>query len=404
LARFTKYVGAAGTRLPAALSFLVATAAIASAQAAAGSRTLPVAATTRHQVSVFGAARSYSLGDTAITERLGGLFYDARYGRFRVRADGTTLSYTAPPGSISGTTPITGRLDFAYGDRDTVTVYGRTASSPMFLDSVQTDAIGAAATATIDLESFWLGTPRMVGGRFAFGRDVGSAVLSLRGAVELEPRPAGTEPIYWRGISWLGGATIAADAGETMLELRADVRASIADSLAGRNLFPGGGLVMLRGSLRRGFLNPIDPLAEDGDLTVSAFYSRTIAADRNNQPNRLVQSGSFVGAFSTLALPWREMTFLPSLELLREASHAEGESELDASNGSAWATRLGIAAIAPVGSRFDLMPEVGWATGSINADYVREVEGRGGAPTLQPISLSSVTRGWWARLELTVTY
>jgi hypothetical protein len=364
----------------------------------------PPRATSSQQISVFGAARSYSLGDTAITERLGGVLYDARYRRFRLRADGTTLSYSAPPGSISGTTPIAGRLDYAYGPRDSVTIYGRTASTPMFLDSAQTDAIGAAATATIDLESFWLGTPGMVGGRVAFGRDMGGAVLSLRGAVEMEPRPSGTEPIYWRGVSYLGGATIAGDVGDVMLELRADVRASVADSLGGRNLFPGGGLVMVRGMVRRGFLNPIDPLAEDGDITVSTFYSRTIAAERNNQPNRLVQSGSFVGAFSTLALPWREMTFLPSLELLRESSSAEGESEADASTGSAWATRLGIAAIAPIGSRFDLMPEFGFATGSINADYVREVDARGGGTTFEPISVSTNTRGWWARLELTVTY
>jgi hypothetical protein len=329
--------------------------------------------------------------------------YDARYNRVRLRADGTTLSYTAPPGSLSGTTPIAGRLDFAYGARDSVTVYGRTASSPMFLDSAQTDAIGAAATATIDLESFWLGTPGMVGGRVAFGRDVGSAVLSLRGAVEMEPRPSGTEPIYWRGISWLGGATVAGYAGDVALEMRADVRASVADSLGGRNLFPGGGLVMVRGTVRRGFLNPIDPLAEDGDITVSTFYSRTIAAERNNQPNRLVQSGSFMGAFSTLALPWRDMTFLPALELLRESSSAEGDSEADASTSSAWATRLGITAIVPVGARFDLMPEAGFATGSINADYFREVIPPGG-PRLEQVSVSTVTRGWWARLELTVTY
>jgi hypothetical protein len=359
--------------------------------------------TTRQELSLAGGARSYSIDDTTITERIGSLIYDGRRGRYRLRLDGTLVRYTAPPGSVNGTSPISIRLDRAVGSRDSVSVYGRTASSPTFLSTTETDAIGAAATSTIDLEAFWLGTPAMIGARAAGGRELGGTVVSLRAAVESEPRPSGTEPIYWRGTTIAGGATVAAGLGNIDLSLRADVRQSFADSLGGRNLFPGGGLLMVRGAASRSFLNPIDALADDADLSLSAFYSQNIGNDRNTQPNRLIQSGAFVAAAATLALPWRDEVFLPSVEFLRESSTSKGSSVLDNSTGNAYSTRMGLGALIPLTSVFDIMPDFGYAFGSVNANYMRSTTGGTGA-RFEQVNLSSPVRGWWVRLELTANY
>jgi hypothetical protein len=304
---------------------------------------------------------------------------------------------------------VSGRLDVALGARDSVSFYGRTASTPMHLDSAQTDAIGAAATSTIDLDAFWLGTPSVLAVRAAFGRAVSSdtsaaTVVSVRGAIEVEPRPNGTTPIYWRGTTVAGGASLSGRSGDVSLGLRVDVRTSFADSLGGRNLFPGGGLVIVRATADHSFLNPIDMLAEDADVNVAAFYSRSIAANRNNQPNRLIQTGDFLGASTTLALPWRDAVFLPNVELLRESSTTAGSRTTLPVTGVGWAGRIGLDAIIPLSTTFHLMPGAGYAIGDVSASYTRTLTIRPGVSAVQRVAVSSPVRGWSVRLELTAGY
>ncbi|MEP6692046.1 MAG: hypothetical protein ABJD07_12880 [Gemmatimonadaceae bacterium] len=341
-----------------------------------------------------------------MSERNGIVSYDMTGPRFRLRLDGTGLRYVAPGSTINGSTPIAGRLDFVLRPGDTLTFVGQTGSNPAQLDSAQAAAIGHAGSSAIDLESFAFGAPAMFGGRGAFAFPVGDLVLSLRGGIEAEPRPSAREPVYWQGTTMLGGVTLAGDAGPARLAARVDVRRSFADSLGGKNLFPGGGSVTTHASLDSPLSNPFDDLGEDLDLRLSAFYSSPFGDTRNDQPNRLIPLGNTLGTFASLAVPVSDWILSPSIQYIRETSSADAVvgAIYQRSSAAGWSASFGLDALIPLTSVFDLAPQVGYVTGNVEASFGQSVVRRRGRPIGRTSAFSHGVRGWWAGLDLTASF
>ena len=180
-------------------------------------------------------------------------------------------------------------------------MFARSSSDPLTLSPRQTSALSTAGTSTVDLESAGFGTPAIGGGRLALAFPLGNLVLATRAGVEAEPRPNATSPVYWRGTTLRGGLALTASTGETSVTASVDATRSTADSLSGRNLFPGGGSVTLQVLAQLSVLDPFDPL-EDERWPVRAvvFYGRPYGNDRADQPNLLIPQGDLLGALTAM--------------------------------------------------------------------------------------------------------
>ncbi len=362
------------------------------------------------QVLTFGISyRGYHIGDTAVSERGVPVSYELSATRLRFQLDATSLRYAAPASAIAGNSPLSGRLELISRRGDTLALVGSSGSRPAYLDAVQAAALGAAPSATIPLEAFSFGTPPMFGAHTAVGFTVGEAVLSLRGGVESEPRPAGTLPVYWRGTTLLGGATLTGDAGDTRLSAGIDYSRSSGDSLGGRNLFPGGGELTALGSLAGGVTNPFDDLGDDMDARLSVFVSHPFGDARNDQPNLLVPLGNTMGATGSLAVPNGIVVWSPSLDLTRESSAWTRTAVLthasQRNTATAWVANLGLDAIVTISSFADLTPRIGYAVGSVDASVSQSgLTARRGRPVSRSASFTDAVRGWWTGMELSVSW
>jgi len=352
----------------------------------------------RQTLTIHSALRRYRVGETRVAEEAAPISYRVVAGHAIVGLELTPVSYSAVSTSLQGSTPFAARLDYRLGTRDTLRIYGRTASSPRSLNTNETAALGAAGTPTLDVDSFSLGTPALVGGRFAHDIPARSATTTFQGAVELEPRPGGTNPVYWRGTTVKGGAAVATATGETRFTAALDVSRSAADSLSGRNLFPGGGSVSVSAS-------GTGPLREDS-LTywqLFGFYFRPVATARPDQPNRLIPVGDFMSVYSSISVPVGLVFLWPSVEISREASHtgtrAGGTEERIA--GSGWTTKTGVELTLPVGRGVDLTPGAGYVFGSVGASFTTTTPQLFGPPIVATDAFSDRIRGWWLSLEFT---
>ena len=361
---------------------------------------------TSQTIVLGGTARSYKIGDTTVSERVGGMTYTISSARFRLRVEGTALRYGAFSDTISGSLPASARLDVIPLFGDTVTVFARTASRPGSLNSRQTEALGNAGTATLDLDAFQLGTPAVAGGGVALAYPVGSLVLGVRGGLELEPRPSGTNPIYWRGTTFKGGVSLTGASGENQLTASVNLSSSTGDSLGGRNLFPGGGTLAMQVVTDIAIPNMVDALDEPWPLRAAVFYSQPFNDTRNNQPDRLIPRGSVVGGLASILIPAGATLLTPSLQLLRESSsdqitQSSSRSGIDASG---WTASFGLGASVPLGTYLAFEPEAGYTTGNVAATFTQTVLGLGGRPISTASQFNDSIRGGWLTLELRASF
>jgi hypothetical protein len=361
-----------------------------------------------HQAIVLGATvRSYRIGDTTVNERVGGATYSLSAGRLRLNLDGSALRYAAAPDTISGSLPGSARVDYLLRPGDTVSVFARTASRPGALSSRQTAAVGSAGTSTLDLDAFQLGTPPVGGGGVALAFPVGSLVLGVRGGLEAEPRPTGSNPVYWRGTTVKGGLSLTGASGDNQLTGSVDVSRSSGDSLGGRNLFPGGGTVSLELVSQLSIPSPFDELRdEQWPLRTVVFYSQPFNDTRADQPDRLVPRGSLLGGLASLLLPVGGGALTPSLQLLHESSaddlvQGAVRSRIDA---SAWTASLGLGATVPLGDNLDLEPAAGYTTGNVTADFTQNLVTRRGRGLARSSGFNDSIRGGWLTLELHASF
>lgn len=352
----------------------------------------------KHSITVHPVWRRYSVDTATVVEWATGLEYAFNSGRTRLRLTGMALDYSDGQATIRGAAAPELVADIHTGRRDSVRLTIRGPSLPPVLSSGHVAALATSGTATLDLESASLGSAAGVGVRTAFGGPAGPLVVGFRLGLEVEPRPGGSDFVYWRGSTIHAGAGVTAFTGELRITAGFDYANSGGDSLGGRNLFPGGGSYTVR-------LDAAGLVGSGATLaTGSAFYFRPFGANSSSQPNRRLPSADFAGVRATLLIPVGTLFVSPALSAVRESTHdiplsgvfAGGRSTFD---GVGWSVSGSAAVDIPIG-RVSLTPEAGYVRGSLNSEIT--VLGLPGSVRLGPFS--DRVSGWWTALELTATF
>ncbi len=367
---------------------------------------LPSPAPFRQTFTIRPTIRVYSIGNVNASEQASYAGWVGRWRHATLRLNLTPVSYTGdtsttatdrPQVGFSGVSPISGRLDIPLRRADTLRVFAQSASFPGALSTIDAQALGAVGTSTIDLDAGALGIAARTGARYTFTQALNDSgvVLTFRGGVEYDPKPSGTEAVSWRGTTLRGGVGIGRTVNDGAIGLSVEFTKSYADSLGGRNLFPGGGTLSFDTRLIRYFGKE-----QAGFFTLNGFYTKPINIQRPDVPTRIIPIGDFLGATAALAIPAGRVTLLPMVTVLRETSNASTivsgrNTTLDA-NGQTGAVSLGVSI--PLGRVVTITPEVGGAFGNVgqtvSAQFPRRVLRR---------SFSDPIRGGWFSLEFSVT-
>ena len=357
----------------------------------------------RNTISAQPFARSYSIGRQSVGEQSAGFTWRLTSPHVGARISATSTKLTANPYSVSGVTPVSAHFDFMVRPGDTISVYGRSASSPLSLNDSQTRALSAIGTSTIDLESSALGVTSQFGARGIASIPVGDIVLGLIGSVEFEPRPTSTTPVYWRGTTARGGLSLSALAGEADIVATTQLAFSNGDSLGGRNLYPGGGEWTTDFSVD-------GPVGSSGTIlgTASAFYTHPFNNKRSDQPTRLIPDGDLYGVTGALIVPVKSLTLSPLLTISRETSQTEAVDGLvkSALHASGWSVAGSASLDIPFAGRFTLSPEVGAVVGNVSAHTGASLARprlRGGR-TLTAGGFSDRVTGFWGGLGFAVSF
>jgi hypothetical protein len=348
--------------------------------------------------------RSYTVGAIRAAEQASSLSWTGRIRRATMRVDLTPLSYTGdtstsasrPPVEFGGITPVSVRLDLRVRSSDTLRVFAQSMSSPGALTAAQAQAIGAVGTSTIDLDAGALGITSRLGLRYALTQPVGSngVSLSLRTGAEYDPKPAGTDVVSWRGTTVRGLVGVSQALDDMTIGASVEMTRSFTDSLGGRNLFPGGGMLTVDARLLR-------YVGSDGAgfVAISGFYARPIDIERPDVATRLIPIGDFTGATATAAIPAGRLTVLPMVSVLRESSTARatlgGIPAALAASGTTASASIGVAV--PLGRFVTVTPEVGGAVGSVGQTVSQRFPRR-----TRTQSFSDPIRGGWLTLEVSI--
>lgn len=366
---------------------------------------LPTIPALRQSFSIRPTIRSYSVGGLNATEQASYASWVARFRRATLRMDLTPIAFTGdtsatagrPPVGFNAMSPISARLDVPLRMGDTVRVFAQSSSFPGTLSAIDAQALGAVGTSTIDLDAITLGVAARVGMRYTVSRAIGDdgVAISLRGGVEYDPKPSGIDAVSWRGTTVRGGLGLSRTTATISLGASAEVTRSFADSLGGKNLFPGGGAVNVDARALRFF-------GTDGDgyVALNGFYSKPIDIERPDQPTRLFPVGDFFGATVSGAIPLGRVSLLPTLSHMRESSNASAivNGRVTTLDATGYTSTASLALSIPIGSVLTVTPEVGGALGTVgqvvSAQFPRRV---------RSLSFSDAIRGGWFALELTLT-
>lgn len=354
--------------------------------------------------------RRYTVGNIDAQEQSSFASYVVRGSRASLRVDMTPVVFTGdtslatrpPQVSFGGVTPINARVDLRVRSRDTLRVFVQSMSFPGALSNVDALALGSVGTSTIDLDAGALGIAARTGLRYTVAQPIGDNGVSLtvRGGVEYDPKPTGTQVVSWRGTTVRGGIGLNRSTENAIVGASVEVTRSFADSLGGRNLFPGGGNVSLEGRALR-------YLGVDGDglLALNAFYSQPMGIERPEQPTRLIPLGNFMGVTGTGSFPVGSLTLLPVVSVLRESSSATAmtgnvQTRLNASGYTATGS-LGLSV--PIGRALSVTPEIGVAYGSVGQTTTSAFPRRVGRPIQRSQGFTDAIRGGWVALEFAFT-
>jgi hypothetical protein len=366
---------------------------------------MPPLPSIRQSFTVRPTMRVYTVGNVDAAEQTSYAGWVARFRRATLRVDLTPVAYTgdtsstakdSPQVAFNGVSPISGRLDVSIRSADTLRVFAQSMSFPGALSAADAQAIGAVGTSTIDLDAGALGIAARTGMRYTHTQHVGDngVAITLRGGLEYDPKPGGAESVSWRGTTLRGALGIGRSTDDGSIGISAEVTKSYADSLGGRNLFPGGGTLNLDARMMRYF-------GDDGTgfASLNGFYSKPVNIERPDIATRIIPIGDYFGATASAAVPAGKVTFLPVLSVMRETSNATAivsgrTTTLDAS-GQTVSLSLGVSL--PIGHAITITPEVGGAYGNVgqtvSAQFPRRVRSR---------SFSDPIRGGWFALEVSV--
>lgn len=368
-----------------------------------------LAATTRQTFSSTLVVRNVRVGTTALREQSAPLEWRLVTPHVSARVSGTPVSLAVPAQSLTGLTPVRGRLDLVRRAGDTLSVYARYAGLPVGLDSAQIAAVSNVGTSVVDLASQSLGVSSQLGVRAKMAFPVGALVLGVSAAVERDLAPPATGAVFWQGTTMRAGASVTGFAGAHAITLGLDLARSSTDSLGGRNLFQGGGAAVLSATT----MGPT-PWAS-ATLAADLFLVRPFANERPDQPTRLIPQGQLLGVSTLLFVDVGSITVTPAITLFRESSAAsvtvqDGTTRTTTSlTGSAWSANASVAFDLPVSSRFTLAPELGVTSGNVRAQLTelsgRVIGRRGRVITTNDASaaFSDPLRGVWVTVGARIT-
>jgi hypothetical protein len=342
-----------------------------------------------------------------VTEQVANVRYELFAPHMRLRIDGAALGYSAAGSDIRGTLPIGARLDVALQAGDTLTAYVRSASQPLDLTARETAALSTAGTSTVELESSGLAAPALGGVRATKAFPVGDMVLAFRGGLEFEPTPSGAAPVYWRGTTLRGGLALTSHIGDGGVVLSVDAARSSADSLNGRNLFPGGGTMTFQLQGDASVLNPFDILEDERwPVRTALFYSRPFNSDRTDQPNLLIPDGDLLGGFATMFVPAGDLSISPTLQYLRETSSSGSTTGIVRSTilGNAWTMQAGLDVTVPMGSVFELTPTAGYTFGSVGSTFSQAATLRRGRGVVRTSGFDDAIRGHFFGVQISASF
>jgi hypothetical protein len=345
----------------------------------------------RHQLRVRTVRRQYTVAGTTINESAGPLSYQYADDRWALLVNGTPLSFSAPTGSLRGATPVRGRVAVRIGARDTLQLTGQSASAPGTLSTQGTAALGSIATSTIDLDAIAIGLPSAIGLRAVHVQPLDRVLLAIDAGLEHQPTPSGTTPIFWRGRTLSAGASLSTVDGAARWRVGADWSHSWADSLGGRNLFPGGGMLSLDATVDGAIGDPLD--GRYGAIGV--FYLRPYQNARADQPNRLIPQGQFWGAQGDISLSLGPLSLAPTVSVLRESSTTDVGTALVPSSFTAtgWTISAGTAVDISLGRGVVLSPEIGATVGGVGTTTTTTLLTRRGRSLVVPQQVNDPVRG-----------
>jgi hypothetical protein len=350
--------------------------------------------------------RSYSVGNVNASEQASYSSWVARFRRVTLRVDLTPVSYSGdtnttaidrPKVGFSGVSPISARLDVAMRSRDTLRVFAQSTSFPGALSTADARALGAVGTSTVDLDAGALGIAARSGIRYTFTQPLGEqgVALTLRSGIEYDPKPSGRESVSWRGTTVRGALGISRTLENGSLGASVEMTKSYADSLGGRNLFPGGGTLNIDARAMRF-------VGEDGTgfISVNGFYSRPLNIQRPDQPTRIIPVGDFFGVTGSASIPAGRVSVVPVVSVLRESSSARaivnGRNTTLAASGQTASVSVGVSI--PLGRVVTVMPEIGGVFGNVQQTVSAQFPRR-----IVRSSFSDGIRGGWFALELSVS-
>ena len=346
------------------------------------------------RVTLRAGTNRYTSGSVEVSEWLIPFTYFLRRPGMAFRISGQPTGFTSGDTlSVDGISMLDARLDLALGARDSLRLGLRMATSPSSLTTSEVTALESIGTSTLDLSSIQFGTPAGVEARFTHLQPLGgSTVLSATVGGEYEPRPSEEEWSYWRGTTVRGAVGISRTVGRARIGSRVDVTRSFADSLGGQNLFQGGGTILAR-------VDAATPVGETRSILVGASvsYFRSYSASRVGVPGSREPSGDFWGVSAIAVWPVGDVFLTPAAVLSYESSEATTGTTVV--TGSGWSVGTSLAANVPLARRFALTPEVGYATGSIKADFLTTAAG-----ITQRTETTGELSGWWLAADLSLTF
>ncbi len=360
----------------------------------------------RQSFTIRPTVRTYSIGNVNASEQASYASWVARFRRATLRVDLTPVSYSGdtntttaerPQVGFSGVSPISGRLDLSFRSADTLRLFAQSMSFPGALTTTDAQALGAVGTSTVDLDAGALGIAARTGMRYTLTQKLGAhgVALTVRGGVEYDPKPGGTESVSWRGTTVRGALGLSRTTTSGSVGASVEMTKSHADSLGGRNLFPGGGTLNVDARAMRFF-----GADANGFMSLNGFYSQPLNIERPEQPTRLIPVGDFYGVAGAASIPVGRLSVLPVLSLLRESSNAvaivSGRNTTLTARGQTAALSVGLSI--PLGSHVTVTPEIGGVFGDVGqtvaAQFPRRVRSR---------SFDDSIRGGWVALELSVS-
>ncbi len=357
-----------------------------------------LASSVTQQLSLSVLSRRFSVEGVPVSELMAPFEWRVTAPHLAAMVSGSPIRFAVDPTVMRAWIPTRLQVDLVPWAGDTVSVYGHTGSRPVNLDTLQGEAIGTVSTSVLDVGAMELGIPAQMGARLVISRPVGTVHLGVSAAIEQDARPPANGLAWYQGTTLSGALMATIPVGEKTLAVSAYLSSSRADSLGGRNQFPGGGTRGLTASLS-GEAGPDHAIS----YAVDAYFEKPFGNARNDQVTRALPLGTYAGWSASADITTRRVTWTPTLSWAREASDARVSvqqalqfvSTTLHSEATSWSADL--LADIPLRAGVVLMPRLGVTTGG----FLSRLDPVAGRPLRRPGRPTPATQGYSYRTGLT---